>query len=46
MTDKVKDCISVFFSQLGIQYDSLEIVEEKINIITVKIKTQESGLLI
>jgi predicted RNA-binding protein Jag len=46
MTDKVKACISVFFSQLGIEYDSLKIIEAKINVIIVKIQTQESGLFI
>lgn len=46
MIDKVKACISNFFSHLGIEYDSIDIQERKTNIITVKIQTQESWLFI
>ena len=47
MENEIKTLISVFFEKLEIQTDSIEVTNtEKSNIFNVKIKTEESGLLI
>ena len=46
MLERVKNLISDFFSKLDIDYENIDIREDKSNIITVKIQTEESWLLI
>ncbi len=46
MLNTIKDFSQIFFNNLNIKIDSLEIEEEKIGIFLIKIQSEESGLLI
>lgn len=46
MLDTVKNITQEFFEKMSVDFSNLEVIEEQENIFLVKIKTEESGLLI
>jgi hypothetical protein len=46
MLDTVKNITQEFFEKMSVDFSNLEVIEEQENIFLIKIKTEESGLLI
>ncbi len=46
MNTEINTLINVFFEKLGVSIDSIDIIQEEENIFLIKIKTEESGIII
>lgn len=46
MENNVNNLVGEFFNKLDVKYDSIEVKTEEENIFYIKIKTEESGIII
>ena len=46
MENKIKDLVDIFFNKLDIKIDSIDVKQEEENIFFIKLKTEESWLII